>query len=165
MKTLLKIVGGVVALLIVLLIIVRITGFPPKNRRPGLWITGPVATAPVTDWSFTDQYFTIQVQTNPWYGIAHSVNTFCIAYNGQLYLASIYPAGAPPYPGPRVWDQYVARDPHVRLKIGGQIYDRVLVHVTDPAEHDAVIQAQTKKYPNYKYPATSGFNVFRVTNG
>ena len=165
MKIVGKIIGGIVVLLILVLVILRITGFPPKDRRPGLWITGPVAAAPVMDWSFTDQYYTIQVQANTRYGIAHSVNVFCIAYNGQLYLASIYPAGAPPYPGPRVWDQYVARDPHVRLKIGGQIYDRVLVHVTDPVEHDAVIQAQTKKYPKYKYPATSGFNVFRVTNG
>jgi hypothetical protein len=39
------------------------------------------------------------------------------------------------------------------------------VHVTDPAEHDAVIQAQTKKDPKHKFPATSRFNVFRVMNG
>jgi hypothetical protein len=162
-KTLLKIVGGIVVLLIVLLIILRITGFPPKDRRPGLWLTGPVSTAPVADWSFTDQHYTIQVQTNTWYGVAHSVNTFCIATNGQLYLASIHPAAAP-YPGPRNWDQNVARDPRVRLKIGGQIYDRVLVHVTDQAEHDAVIQAQTKKYPKYKYGKDMDFNVFRVMN-
>jgi len=164
MKLLLKIVGGIVVLLIVALIILRITGFPPKDRRPGLWLTGPVNTSPVNDWAFTDQYYTIQVETHPWYGIAHSVNTFCIAANGQLYLASIHPASAP-YPGPRVWDQIVARDPHIRLKMGGQIYDRVLVHVTDPAEHDAVIQAQTKKYPKYKYGKDMDFNVFRVTNG
>ena len=164
MKTLLKIIGGIVVIVIVALIILRITGLPPNGRRPGLWLTGPLNTQPVSDWSFTDQYYTIQVQTEPWYGIAHSVNTFCIANNGQLYLASIHPAGAP-YPGPRVWDQIVARDPHVRLKIGGQIYDRILVHVTDPAEHDSVIQAQTKKYPKYKYGKDMDFNVFRVANG
>jgi hypothetical protein len=64
-----------------------------------------------------------------------------------------------------VWDQIVAGNPRVRLKIGGQIYDRVLVHVTDQAEHDAVMQAQGKKYPKYKYGADMAFNVFRVTNG
>jgi hypothetical protein len=164
MKILLKIIGGIVVLGIVLLVVLRITGFPPKDRRPGLWITGPAATAPVADWSFTDQYQTIQVETHPWYGIAHSVNTFCITTNGQLYLASIHPASAP-YPGPRVWDQIVAGDPRVRLKIGGQIYNRVLVHVTDQAEYDAVMQAQGKKYPKYKYGADMAFNVFRVTNG
>ena len=163
MKTLLKIVGGIVVLLIVVLSILRLTGFSPSQRRPGLWLSGPVNPQPVDDWSFTDKYYTIEVETHPWYGIAHSVTTFCIANNGQLYLASIHP-GSAPYPGPRVWDQIVARDPHVRLRIGGQVYDRVLVHVTDPAEHDAVIRAQTKKYPKYKYGSDMAFNVFRVIN-
>jgi hypothetical protein len=163
MKTLLKIVGGIVVLLLAVLIVLRITGFPPKDRRPGLWLAGAANTQPVSDWAFTDQYYTIQVETHPWYGIAHSVNTFCLAYNGQLYLASIHP-GSAPYPGPRVWDQIVARNPNVRLRIGGQLYDRVLVHVTEQAEHDGVIQAQTKKYPKYKYGSDMAFNVFRVVS-
>jgi hypothetical protein len=162
MKTLLKIVGGIVVLLILVLVVLSITGFEPKARRPGLWIKGDLVTTPVSDWSYTNKIRTIEVQTNTWYLVPHSVTTFCIFYNGQLYLASIVPPGGAKYPGGRIWDQMVARDPHVRLKIGNQLFDRTLQYVTDPVEHDGVIDAQTKKYPDYKVAAGSTFNVFHV---
>ena len=28
----------------------------PKDRRPGLWLSGDAVTAPVTDWSFSDAF-------------------------------------------------------------------------------------------------------------
>jgi hypothetical protein len=164
MKALLKIVGGIVVLLILVLVVLSITGFPPKDGRPGLWIKGDLVTAPVTDWSFTDKFETVQIQTNSWYLIPHSVTIYCVTYQGQLYLTSLVVPGAPPYPGGRQWNANLARDSHVRIKIGDQLYDRTVSYVTDPAERTGVMESETKKYPKSKYPAGSTFNIFHVLN-
>ena len=88
----------------------------------------------------------------------HSVTVNCISYNGQLYLTSVYPAGA----RTRSWNDNVMRDPHVRIKIGDQLYDRTLALVTDAAEQEGVLQARHKKYPELKVPANATIHVFHV---
>jgi len=161
MKTLLKVLEVIVVCLVLLLIALRITGFGPHGGTPGLWLKGDLVTTPVADWSFTDQVETVNVQTSTWYLLPHSVTTYCVALNGQLYLTSVYRAGLE-YPHGRSWNAYVARDPHVRIKIGNQLYDRTLSYVTDSPERTAVIAAKRKKYPQQKIPATSTINVFHV---
>ncbi len=49
------VVGVVIACLVIALVTLRIVGLDPKDRRPGLWLTGELVTQPVTDWSFTDK--------------------------------------------------------------------------------------------------------------
>jgi hypothetical protein len=161
MKMLSKVLGVIVVCLALLLVAARINGFEPNERRPGLWLKGDLVTTPVTDWSFTDDIETVNVQTNTWYLLPHSVTTYCVSYKGQLYLTSVYRAGLE-YPHGRSWNADVARDPHVRLKIGNQLYDRTLSYVSDPAERAPVIAAKRKKYPQQKIPATSTINVFHV---
>ena len=151
MKTLLKVVGVILACMILLLVVARIIGLEPTTRRPGLWLKGEVVTAPVTDWSFTDQIQNIQIQTNSWYLLPHSVTIDCVSYKGKLYLFSSYAAGLT-YPHGRRWNEDVARDPHARLKIGDKLYDRSLTLVNDPAEQEAVREAIFKKYPALKTP-------------
>lgn len=160
MKSLGKIIGGIVVILILVLVILRITGFPPNERRPGLWLHGHVVATPA-DWSFTEHYPEVQVQTNTWYGIPHSVTIFCATFNGTLYIGSLIPKGAPQFG--RQWNANVLRDPHIRLKIGDNLYDLQATYVTDQAEHDAVLQAEREKYPNFKYPPDSTFNYFRLS--
>src|SRR2546428_356705 len=83
------IVGGVlVACLVMALGALNIVGLDPKERRPGLRLTGELVTRPVTDWAFTDKHPNIFVQTRSWYGLPHSVTTTATAHNGQLYLTS-----------------------------------------------------------------------------
>ena len=161
MKMLLKILGVIVVCMALLLIAARINGFAPNERRPGLWLKGDLVTTPVTDWSFTDDIETVNVQTNTWYLLPHSVTTYCVAYHGQLYLTSVYRAGLE-YPHGRSWNADVARDPHVRLKIGNQLYDRTLALVSDPAEAAAVNEAKMKKYPELKLPPGGTVVLFRV---
>jgi hypothetical protein len=161
MKTLWNVLGVIFACLVLLLLALRMTGLEPHERTPGLWLKGDVVTTPVTDWSFTDKYQTVEVQTNTWYLIPHSVTTYCVAYNGQLYLTSVYRAGLE-YPHGRNWNSNVARDPHVRIKIGDQLYDRTLSYVTDPALRASVIQTKAKKYPQQKIAPGSTINVFHV---
>ena len=157
MKRLLRSLGIIVVCLILILIVLRITGFGPHARTPGLWLKGNVVTAPVTDWSFTVKIPVVQLQTETWYWLPHSVNINCLDYNSQLYLVSVYPAGTA-----HTWNDNVVRDPHVRLKIGDQIYDRTLSLVTDPAEQEGVLQARHNKYPQLKVPPNSTIHVFHV---
>src|ERR1700739_4579976 len=128
MKTLLKTVGAILVCLIVLLVVLRITGFGPHDRIPGLWLKGNAVTSPVTDWSFTDNIPGIQIQTQTSYLLPHLGNINCLDYNGQLYLSPVFPAGTT-----HSWNDNVMGDPHVRIKIGDQIYDRTVSLVTDQA--------------------------------
>ena len=96
----------------------------------------------------------MKLQTNTWYLIPHSVTIWCIAYNGQLYVAT---SGA----AVRSWPRNVARDPHVRLKVGNDLYDRTLSVVTDPAEREAVLQVRSEKILS-EVPA-SGSNIYRIS--
>ena len=161
MKTLLKIVGAIVICMALLLATLRATGLNPhgdtpgRGSYPGLWLSGNLVTTPVADWSFTDSIQTVKVQTNTWYLIPHSVTTWCIAYNGQLYLAT---SGA----AVREWPRNVARDPHVRLKVGDKLYDRTLSVVTDPADREAVLQVRAKKYSQKYPPVGQTFTVYHV---
>ncbi len=167
MKTLGKIIVGILVCLVLALLVLRVTGLEPKDRRPGLWLKGDLVTTPVTDWSFTDKVANVELETRTWYLIPHSVKINCVAYNGQLYVSTVNPLGINT---PHNWNVNVARDPHVRLKIGNQVYDRVLRAVTDPAEKAAVLQARVKKYPalqadiNTSVAANASARVFRVTD-
>jgi len=159
MKRLVKIPGAAAVCLILLLVALRITGFEPHDRTPGLWLKGNLVSTPVADWTFANQYSNLKLQTQAWYLLPHSVTINFIAYNGQLYLASFYPEGVP-YPHGRSWNENVARNPHVRIKIGDALYDRTLSYVADPAEKAGMLQAFGKKYPELKIPGN--VHVLRV---
>jgi len=155
-KKLLKVAGGILVCVALLLVVFRITGLNPHDRIPGLWLSGEVVTTPITDWSFLDSVPNIKIQTQSRFLLPHSVTINCLNYNGQFYVSSTHPAS-----GARSWDANVLRDPHVRIKIGDKLYDRTLVLVTDPAERDAVIQVREKKY-QLKVPANASIDVFHV---
>src|ERR1700746_2034198 len=170
MKTLLKSAGAVVICMPLLLAAARVTGFEPGAcpnpgeswtcRVPGLLLRGKLVTTPVTDWLFTDQYPHAKFETRDFVRVPHSIGTYLVTYNGQLYLTSVYGPGLPPYPHGRRWNENVARDPHVRLKIGDNLYDGTLVYVTDPDERAAVIQNKRKKYPRQIIKPGSYINIF-----
>ena len=148
--------------LVLAIVVLRVAGLDPKERRSGLWLSGHLVTTPVTDWSFTDKYPTIFVETRTWYGIPHSVTTSCVSHDGRLYLTSVYREGAQ-FPGDKFWNRNMVRDPHVRLKIGKQLYDRTLSLVTDAAERQAVLQSKQKKYPRQQVSDKSTVYVFAVS--
>jgi len=121
----------------------------PRDHRPGLWLSGELVEAPVADWSFTDAVREIFVETRTWYGIPHSVTTVCVAQGGTLYVPSVYQEGGE-FPDARFWNRNVVRDPRVRLKIEGRIYEREAVLVEDPAEWRAVLAAFGRKLAFWK---------------
>jgi len=158
------VVGAIVAALLVALVVLRVVGLDPKGRRAGAWLTGEVVTTPVTDWSFTDKYPNIYVQTKTWYLVPHSVTASCTAKDGKLYLTSIYRPGSQ-FPRDKAWNGNIMRDPRVRLKIDDKLYDQRLALVTDEAEKDAVLEAKARKYPQQPAVEKSRVYVFRVLPG
>lgn len=164
MKKLGVVVAVIVAVLVVALVVLRVVGLDPNARRPGLWLSGELVTAPVTDWSFTDKYPNIYVQTNTWYLVPHSVTTGCTAKDGTLYLTSVYRPGQQ-FPRDRAWNRNFVRDPRVRLKIGDKLYDQKLALVMDEAEKDAVLEVKARKYPQQRTVDKSRVYVFKVLPG
>ncbi|HYL39628.1 MAG TPA: hypothetical protein VEV17_27165 [Bryobacteraceae bacterium] len=163
MKNILKIGGAIVICMILLLVTLHATGFEPRDcsnaseswscRAPGLWLKGEVVTTPVSNWSFTDKIQTIKIQTRTPFLLPYSVSIWCAEYNDNLYVTS--------YRGRR-WVEDIIRDPHVRLKIAGRIFERTLSLVSDPDEKAAVLQAKGKKYPRWTVPSVSKATVFRA---
>ena len=160
-KGALLVVGIPLGSLVVALVVLSVIGLDPRERRPGLWLRGQLVSAPVTDWSFTDKYPNVFVQTRSWYGLPHSVTTTLTAHGSRIYLTSVYRPGAQ-FPRDRLWNQNVLRDPRVRLKIGEQVFDRRVTLVTDPAEKGAVLVTKARKYPRQRAADPSLVHVFRV---
>jgi len=114
----------------------------PRGERPGFGISGELTTEVVTDWSFTDDIEEIAIETRTWYRLPHSVTIWCVSIDGDLYVAADYPN----YPDESHWVSAVRRDPNVRLRIAGKIYERRLDLITDPERTDFVDRAFGRKY-------------------
>ena len=133
-------------LAIAFLLVALATGcLDPKDRRPGLRLSGEVVTEAIDDWSFSDEFQEIYLETRTWYVIPHSVTTVCAALGEKLYLPTIYFGGGE-WPD-KAWNANVASDPRVRLEMGGKIYEREAAVVEDPAEFQSALQALAAKYP------------------
>ena len=114
----------------------------PSDDRPGLRLRGETVEALPADWSFTDQFPEIELEVDaPVF--RHSVTIWCSAMEGVLYVGGRAPET-------KRWTRLVGRDPNVRLRIGGRIYDVALVPVEDPDVGERVRLAYTRKY---KLPA------------
>jgi len=149
----LMVVGGLAAYLIV--------GVEPTDQRPGLWLLGERVTEPVTDWSFTEDYQEILVQTRSPYLLPHSVTTYCTLFEGDLYLFSAYYQGGT-FPDERGWNRNVMRDPRVRLKIGDRLFDQTVSHVTDAGTRAAVHASFEAKYPDWSSPGLENVHILLV---
>jgi len=147
---------GVGFLLFGALLILRVTGLDPEymdyttqeyNQRgrmtlPGLWLSGELVREPVTDWSWVSDVShpqrgnTIMLETRTWYGIPYSVTILPTPRGDKLYIGgSARDARLErEFPNYKQWWANVERDPRVRLKIDGEIYEMTAALVSDPAE-------------------------------
>jgi hypothetical protein len=142
------------ALMVVTLSTLRVTGLEPghpsaqeyaqagRSARPGLWLTGEVVREAVTNWDWVDQFSdafsedATMLETRTWYGIPHSVRVLLVPRGDELYLQSSAQTVRlnKEFPYAKAWWRNVERDPRVRLKIGGKIYEMTVVLVQDRAE-------------------------------
>ncbi|MSV34092.1 MAG: hypothetical protein EXQ47_00640 [Bryobacterales bacterium] len=174
----------IVAFLALTILTLRMTGLEPQYLDlndlrahdmlawPGLWVKGDLVTAPVTDWSFVRtvehpgrDLNTVLVETRTRYLIPHSVRTVPFPRNGQLYIRSHQHRMDLQFPNDKAWTANVARDPRVRIKIGGKLYEATLVLIADRAQAIAVLGKNpevTEKGPDGKDHVTGYNHVFRV---
>jgi hypothetical protein len=135
------------------LVVLRATGLEPAdngaNSRPGLWLPGEVVSSPIADWSFTDRVAHIMVQTRTPFLLPYSVTTNVFSRDRKLYLTATYSKGMV-FPRSKFWTSNVARDPRVRLKIDGKVYEMVMVLIADRAEADTVLESKWQKYPEMR---------------
>jgi hypothetical protein len=136
-------------LFVAALCLALLAGCAPRDRRPGLWLSGEVVPEPVADWTFTDDVQEIFVETRTWYGIPHSVTTVCARDGEALYVPSLY-FGDGDFPDARFWNHNAVRDPRVRLLIGERLYERQAVVVEDEAERAVALAAFAHKYPFWR---------------
>ncbi len=143
------------------LITLRVTGLEPEymdytteeyNQRgrmtwPGLWLTGEVVTEPVDNWDWVSDVAhpvrgnTIMLETRTWYGIPYSVTILPTPRGDRLYIGGSARDSRleRDFPNYKQWWANVERDPRVRLKIDGKIYEMTASLVHDPEEFTEVI--------------------------
>ena len=146
----------VVTLLVTTLVILRVTGLEPRyidprtpafaesNRTagPGFWLTGEVVTEAVTNWDFINQVNhpvrgnSIMLETQTWYGVPHSVTVNAVPRGDELYLSGSAQGERleAEFPNNKAWWANIERDPRVRLKIDGKIYEATVALVQDRNE-------------------------------
>ena len=136
------------ATLVLLPALVLLAACEPKDRRPGLWLSGEVVEQMPQDWSFIADYPEIFVETRPWYGIPFSVTTVIGTRNGRLYVPSIYSEEAA-FPGTKYWNSVIADNPDVRIKIGDRLYPMRATPVQDLEEFREGAGALADKYDSW----------------
>ena len=111
----------------------------PQDRRPGLRLSGDVATEIPSDWSFTNGHREIAIEVSTPYLLPHSVTIWCAEVDGRLYVGARNP-------DTKRWPGWVDRDPDVRLRIGEQIFEVRLAPVDDPGRLARLRSAYARKY-------------------
>ena len=146
----------VVALVAVSLLTLRVTGLEPRyvdpstaafvesgrTAWPGLWLTGEVVREPVTNWDWVNQVNdpirgnSIMLETRTRFGIPHSVTINPTARGDKFYIGGSEQDFRleKEFPYSKAWWANIERDPRVRIKIDGKIYEMTVALVADRAE-------------------------------
>ena len=128
-----KRVAVVVAVLVVVLYAIAIfLPIDPVERRPGTGLSGDLAVEQDTDWGFVVGRTRAWVETRTRYLVPHSITVSAWADDGKLFVGCREC-------DTKTWPRNVARDDRVRIKIGGSIYERRAIRITEPDERAAVL--------------------------
>ncbi len=115
----------------------------PIGPFSGGRLSGDAGPLEIADWGFAKDHENAQLEVHP--ADPHSVNTWCVGLGPSLYVPTSMILG-PANPEEREWVGHVTKDPDVRIRIGGVVYARTAVRVTDPAEYEAALRALEAKY-------------------
>ena len=146
----------VAALLVVSVLTLRVTGLEPRyidpasaafaeagrTAWPGLWLKGEVVREPVTEWDWTSQVNdpirgnSIMLETRTWYGIPHSVTINLVPLGDTLYISGSQQDSRvlQTFPEAKSWWANIERDPRIRMKIDGKLFEMTAVLLADRAE-------------------------------
>ena len=148
-------------LVVVSLLTLRVTGLEPRYIAPsspavvesgrpawpGVWLKGEVVREAVTNWDWANDVSdpirknSIMLETRTWYGIPHSVTISPTARGDKLYIGGSEQAFSlqKAFPDSKAWWANIVRDPRVRMKIDGKIYEMTVSLIADRAEVAQII--------------------------
>ena len=148
-------------LVVVSLLTLRVTGLEPRyidpsspafvesgrTAWPGLWLKGEVVREAVTNWDWANAVSaqirknSIMLETRTWYGIPHSVTISPTARGDKLYIGGSEQDFRlqKEFPDSKAWWANIVRDPRVRMKIDGKIYEMTVSLIADRAEVAQII--------------------------
>ncbi|MEX0828538.1 MAG: hypothetical protein WD005_06285 [Haliea sp.] len=146
----------VIALVALALLTLRVTGLEPRyidptsaefvesgrTAGPGLWLKGEVVREPVTDWDWVSAVRhpvrgnSIMLETRTWYRIPHSVTINAVPRGDKLYISGSEQDFRleKEFPYSKRWWANIERDPRVRMKIDGKIYEMTVALIADRDE-------------------------------
>lgn len=107
----------------------------PTLLIPGGALYGE-SSPPPSDWNWTAEISTIQLETRP--SDPYSVNIWTVGIEDNLYVH----AG----PNRSNWVENIEADPAVRVRINQKIYDLTALRITDETEFNLFANAYEKKY-------------------
>ena len=116
----------------------------PSHTQTGFRLEGKLSTAPVRNWSFTDEIDEVFLETTPWYLVPHSTTIWCASLEGRLFVGSSRDRGK------KRWEQNAERNPDGRLRVLGKVYDVTIRPVEDDATALALDAAFATKYPTLR---------------
>jgi len=118
-----------------------------RMTYPGLWLKGELVREPVDNWDWVQDVEhpvrgnTIMLETRTWYGIPYSVTILPTPRGENLYIGGSARGErlSRTFPNYKQWWANVERDPRVRLKIDGKIYEMTAALVHDPVELESIL--------------------------
>lgn len=146
MRSVLKVAGGLVALLlvaaVVLLVGARFADGPLAIIAGGPFTSGKLVEGPEPDWSFVRDVREVEFQLlQP----ARSRTTWILDHDGKAYI----PCGYMTTWWGRIWKQWpheAEKDPRILLRIGDALYERRLVRIREGAVVAPLLAELSRKY-------------------
>ena len=131
MKSVLRVLGGLLALLLVviggLLVGARFSDGPIAIIAGGPFRSGELVSGPEPDWSFVRDVREVEFQLlDP----ARSRTTWILDHEGKAYI----PCGYMTTWWGKIWKQWpleAEKDPRILLRIGDELYERQLVRIQE----------------------------------
>jgi hypothetical protein len=146
MRSALRVVGGLLALLLVvlggLLVGARHADGPIAILPGGPFTSGELVGGPEPDWSFVRDVREVEFQLlEP----ARSRTTWILAHEGKAYI----PCGYMTTWWGRIWKRWpleAEQDPRILLRIGDALYERQLVRIEQGPEVTPLLAELGRKY-------------------
>ena len=146
MKSILRVVGGLLALLLVvlagLLVGARFADGPIAIIAGGPFTSGELVSGPEPDWSFVSGVREVEFQLlEP----ARSRTTWILDHEGKAYI----PCGYMTTWWGKIWKQWpieAEKDPRILLRIGDKLYERKLVRIQEGPIVAPLLAELSRKY-------------------
>ncbi|MCP5060183.1 MAG: hypothetical protein GY937_26075 [bacterium] len=146
MRTLLRVVGGVIVVLAVviaaLLVGARFSDGPLAIVAGGAFTSGELIDSPEPDWAFVRDIREVEFQSlSP----ARSRTTWIIEHAGKAYI----PSGYMTTWWGRIWKKWpleAEKDGRILLRVGDEIYERKLVRILEGPQLEPILAELSRKY-------------------